>query len=169
MRGVNDDEIIDFIEWSRKEKVEIRFIEFMPFDGNNWNKEQTISYQEILDLAILQYDDKEIEKIQDEPNDTTRHFKVKNAKGTFGIISTVTNPFCDTCNRLRLTADGKIKNCLFSNDEVDLLSALRNNEPLAELIQSSVLAKKKGLGGMKDFSQTELDSYENRSMIAIGG
>jgi len=169
MRGVNDDEIIDFIEWSRKEKVEIRFIEFMPFDGNNWNKEQTVSYQEILNRAISQYGDKEIEKIQDEPNDTTRHFKVAGAKGTFGIISTVTNPFCDTCNRLRLTADGKIKNCLFSNDEVDLLSAHRNNEPLADLIQSSILAKKKGLGGMKDFSQKELNSYENRSMIAIGG
>lgn len=169
MRGVNDDEIIDFIEWSRNEKIEIRFIEFMPFDGNSWNKEQTVSYREILDVAISQYVDKEILKARDNPNDTTRHFKVAGAKGTFGIISTVTNPFCDTCNRLRLTADGKIKNCLFSNDEVDLLVAYRNNEPLAELIQSSVLAKKKGLGGMKDFSQQELDSYENRSMIAIGG
>lgn len=169
MRGVNDDEIIDFIEWSRNEKVEIRFIEFMPFDGNNWNKEQTVSYQEILDLAISQYGDKEIQKVQDNPNDTTRHYKVAGAKGTFGIISTVTNPFCDSCNRIRLTADGKIKNCLFSNDEVDLLSAQRNKESLTALIQSSILAKKKGLGGMKDFSQQELDNYENRSMIAIGG
>ena len=169
MRGVNDDEIIDFIEWSRNEKVEIRFIEFMPFDGNNWNKEQTVSYQEILDVAISQYSDIEIEKIQDNPNDTTRHYKVAGAKGTFGIISTVTNPFCDTCSRIRLTADGKIKNCLFSNDEVDLLSAHRNEESLTALIQSSILAKKKGLGGMKDFSQQELDNYENRSMIAIGG
>lgn len=169
MRGTNDDEIIDFIEWSRNEKIEIRFIEFMPFDGNNWNKEQTVGYQEIFDLAISQYGDKEIQKIQDGPNDTTRHFKVNGAKGTFGIISTVTNPFCDTCNRLRLTADGKIKNCLFSNDEVDLLSAHRNNQPLSDLIQSSIFAKKKGLGGLKDFSQSELNSYENRSMIAIGG
>lgn len=169
MRGTNDDEIIDFIEWSRNEKIEIRFIEFMPFDGNNWNKEQTVSYQEILDLAISHYGEDGIHKADDSANDTTRHFKVADAKGTFGIISTVTNPFCDTCNRLRLTADGKIKNCLFSNDEVDLLNAHRNNEPLAVLIQTSVLAKKKGLGGMKNFSQPELDNYENRSMIAIGG
>ena len=169
MRGVNDDEIIDFIEWSRNEKVEIRFIEFMPFDGNNWNKEQTVSYSEILDAAISQYGDIEIQKVQDSPNDTTRHYKVADAKGTFGIISTVTNPFCDSCNRIRLTADGKIKNCLFSNDEVDLLSAHRKGEALSDLIQSSILAKKKGLGGMKDFSQQELDNYENRSMIAIGG
>lgn len=169
MRGTNDDEIIDFIEWSRNEKIEIRFIEFMPFDGNNWNKEQTVSFQEIIDIVTLQYGENEIQKIQDNPNDTTRHFKITGAKGNFGIISTVTNPFCDTCNRLRLTADGKIKNCLFSNEEVDLLSAHRKDEPLSVLIQSSVLSKKKGLGGMKDFSQTELDSYENRSMIAIGG
>jgi len=169
MRGVNDDEIIDFIEWSRNEKVEIRFIEFMPFDGNNWNKEQTVSYREIIDQAKLHFGEKAIHKIEDGPNDTTRHYKVAGAKGTFGIISTVTNPFCDTCNRIRLTADGKIKNCLFSNDEVDLLSAHRNEESLSDLIQTSILAKKKGLGGMKDFSQQELDSYENRSMIAIGG
>ena len=169
MRGVNDDEIIDFIEWSRNEKVEIRFIEFMPFDGNNWNKEQTVSCQDILDRAKLHFGESEIYKIEDGPNDTTRHYKVFGAKGTFGIISTVTNPFCDSCNRIRLTADGKIKNCLFSNDEVDLLSAHRNKESLSDLIQSSILAKKKGLGGMKDFSQQELDSYENRSMIAIGG
>lgn len=169
MRGTNDDEIIDFIEWSRNEKIEIRFIEFMPFDGNQWNKEKTISYQEILDRAISQYGDKAILKVQDNPNDTTRHFKINDAKGTFGIISTVTNPFCDTCNRIRLTADGKIKNCLFSNDEVDLLSAHRNNEPLTDLIQSSILSKKKGLGGMKNFSQLELNNYENRSMITIGG
>lgn len=169
MRGVNDDEIIDFIEWSRNEKIEIRFIEFMPFDGNQWNKDKTISYQEILDNAISQYGDNGIQKVQDNPNDTTRHFKINGAKGSFGIISTVTNPFCDTCNRIRLTADGKIKNCLFSNDEIDLLSAHRKNESLTELIRFSILSKKKGLGGMNDFSKSELSDYENRSMIAIGG
>jgi cyclic pyranopterin phosphate synthase len=169
MRGVNDDEIIDFIEWSRTEKIEIRFIEFMPFDGNNWNREKTISFDEILHIAILRYGEINVQTLKNAKNDTTRHFSITNALGTFGIISTVTNPFCSSCNRIRLTADGKIKNCLFSNDELDLLSTYRNGESIAPLVAQSMQAKKKGLGGMKDFSQQELAQHENRSMITIGG
>ena len=169
MRGINDDEIIDFIEWSCTEKIEIRFIEFMPFDGNNWNREKTISFDKILHIAILRYGEMNVHTIKNAKNDTTRHFSITNALGTFGIISTVTNPFCSSCNRIRLTADGKIKNCLFSNDELDLLSTYRNGESIAPLVAQSMQAKKKGLGGMKDFSQQELAQHENRSMITIGG
>lgn len=169
IRGVNDDEIIDFIEWSRIKPVHIRFIEFMPFDGNNWNMEKTVAFAEVINIAISQYGDKAIYKKQDAPNDTTRHYSIEKALGTFGIISTVTNPFCDTCNRVRLTADGKIKNCLFSNIETDLLTTFRNGESLTPLIQEAVQSKKKALGGMNDFSRDEINKHENRSMITIGG
>ena len=114
MRGVNDDEVIDFIEWTRTENIHVRFIEFMPFDGNNWNLEKKISLKEVLDKVNNYYQFDEVEKLIDAKNDTCKNYKIKNAKGTFGIISSVTNPFCSTCNRIRLTADGKIKNCLFS-------------------------------------------------------
>src|SRR5690606_35510602 len=126
-------------------------------------------FDEIRNIAIFRYGEMNVHTLKNAKNDTTRHFAITNALGTFGIISTVTNPFCDSCNRIRLTADGKIKNCLFSNDELDLLSAYRNGESIAPLVAQSIQAKKKGLGGMKDFSQQELDQYDNRSMITIGG
>lgn len=120
IRDVNDKEIADFIRWSKNENVHIRFIEFMPFDGNSWNTEKKVSYKEILQEAEDVFGKDGFFKIGDQPNDTSRNFQLKDAKGTFGIISSVTNPFCDSCNRIRLTADGKIKNCLFSEDESDL-------------------------------------------------
>ena len=100
-----------------------------------------------------------------------KNFSVKNYLGTFAIISSVTNPFCDTCNRLRLTADGKIKNCLFSNSETDLLASFRKGKDIAPLIIESVLNKKAVRAGMEsfsDFSNPNLNS-KNRSMVAIGG
>ena len=87
------------------------------------------------------------------------------------MISTVTNPFCDSCNRIRLTANGRIKNCLFSNDETDLLTAYRNGEEIKPLILDSIQSKKKaraGLESFSDFSKTELNT-NNRPMVAIGG
>ena len=91
--------------------------------------------------------------------------------GSFGIISSVTNPFCDSCNRIRLTADGKLKNCLFSNEETNLLKAFREGEKLEQLIDAALNKKKAVHAGMTDFDQlTNPDLHSNnRSMIAIGG
>lgn len=169
MKGVNDDEIIDFIEWSRNEKVHIRFIEFMPFTGNNWNLNKKVSLQEILDTVFLHYNESEVERLVDAKNDTSKNYKIHNASGSFGIISTVTHPFCSTCNRIRLTADGKIKNCLFSEAETDLLKALRASEDIKEKIISAVYWKHKERGGFDSFTDDSVKEMKNRTMIAIGG
>ena len=166
IRGFNDNEIIDFIEFGKEKNVTIRFIEFMPFDGNEWDRSKTVDYKEILEQARNRYD--VIEPLENEANFTARNFKIPGYKGAFGIISSISNPFCDSCNRIRLTADGKIKNCLFSNEETDLLSALRNNKDIVPLIEQSILSKKKERAGLRTFDDQDF-TFENRSMTAIGG
>ncbi len=170
MKGFNEDEIIDFIEYTRHRNVSVRFIEFMPFNGNNWNSEKLVSLQTILEAAEKAYAQQVI-RLVDDPHDTTKLFQIEGYKGTWGVISTVTSPFCSGCNRMRLTANGRMKNCLFSNNEVDLLSALRNNEDLEPLINQCVWQKKAVRAGMdspKKLADTSLNQ-DNRSMIAIGG
>lgn len=169
IRGVNDDEIIDFIEWTRNTPVHVRFIEFMPFDGNKWNWEKKVSYKEILETISNHYNENELIKIEDHPNDTSRNYKLIEAQGTYGIISSVTNPFCDTCNRIRLTADGKIKNCLFSNSETDLLTAYREGSPIIPKIIEAIDSKEKERGGNGEFNDEMAEKLQNRSMITIGG
>ena len=171
MRGTNDDELTDFIEWTRKTPVHVRFIEFMPFGGNEWSWEKGVSLEEILTKTTERFGAFGFERITDRPNDTSKNYRLKHAKGTFAVISSVTNPFCDTCNRIRLTADGKLKNCLFSNSETDLLTALRANEDVVSLIQDNVLnkqSKRAGMDSLTDFSNPELNQ-QNRSMVSIGG
>lgn len=171
MRNVNNDEIIDFVKWSQTSPVHIRFIEFMPFDGNNWKWETKVSHLEIINVVYRHFSEKEVFKLEDEKNGTARVYKMLESPGTFGIISSVTNPFCDTCNRIRLTADGKIKNCLFSQDETDLLSEIRNGNTtnIKSLIVDSILNKKKRHGGIEDFGKIKNKDINNRTMVAIGG
>ncbi|NQY68871.1 MAG: GTP 3',8-cyclase MoaA [Flavobacteriales bacterium] len=168
MRGVNDDEIIDFVEWTRDEPIHIRFIEFMPFDGNNWNWEKVFGYKEITDKVSNVYS---IKKLVDNEHSTSKAYRVDGFKGTFSIISSVTNPFCGSCNRLRLTADGKIKNCLFGVEELDLLTAHRNGESIESIIMQSVANKEKQCGGLPEFQNEEeiVKNLSKRSMIRIGG
>ncbi|MFZ4476733.1 MAG: GTP 3',8-cyclase MoaA, partial [Saprospiraceae bacterium] len=119
LRGVNDAEILDFVELTRYLPLHIRFIEFMPFVQNAWNENKVVPFQEILERITNQF---EIEKLSDAPNDTAKKFRVAGFAGTFAVITTVSDLFCAGCNRMRLTADGKMKNCLFSNTETDLLT-----------------------------------------------
>lgn len=171
IKGFNDNEIIDFIKLSKNKNIQIRFIEFMPFSGNQWDKSKLVSYAEILEIIQSEYPISTIERLVDTPNDTAKNFKIKNYLGHFAIISSVTNPFCSTCNRIRLTADGKLKNCLFSNSETSLLDVLRAGESILPLIQQNLNAKFPIRGGMDDdlkFQNPDLFS-KNRSMIAIGG
>ncbi|MCR9172145.1 MAG: GTP 3',8-cyclase MoaA [bacterium] len=169
IKGTNDDEIVDFVQWSVREKISVQFIEFMPFDGNSWNRDKTVSEAEIITTLEDRFGAKNLIKLEDAAHSTSRNFKIDGALGTFGIISTVTNPFCDTCNRIRLTADGKIKNCLFSNDEADLLNAYRNGDELSPIINVAMHNKKAGLGGLKQLDNETINQHENRSMITIGG
>ncbi len=169
IRDLNEHEIPGFINWTKKENVHVRFIEFMPFDGNKWSWEKKVSSKEIIQIANDFFSKKAIFKIEDAKNDTARNYRLVEGKGTFGIISSVTNPFCDTCNRIRLTADGKIKNCLFSQDETDLLSAYRKEKDIESLIIESITTKKKERGGAPSFNDGFIETVKNRSMTTIGG
>lgn len=171
MKGFNENEIIDFIKLTEFLPLSIRFIEFMPFAGNEWDRSKMVSQNEILSQVEESFSLDKIQKLEDEKNFTARTYKIKGFQGDFGIISSITNPFCDGCNRIRLTANGKIKNCLFSNSETDLLTPFRNGESITDLISDSIKSKKKVRAGMVTIS--EIDNPElhlgNRSMIAIGG
>jgi len=169
MKGINDDEILDFIEYTKVNKVDVRFIEFMPFSGNGWDRSKMVSLQEIINVANEQF--MSIQKLEEKANSTARNYRVNGYAGTFGVISTVTNPFCDSCNRIRLTADGKLKNCLFSADESDLLTQLRTGKDIIPVIQSAVASKKEKLAGMDSFETEQGKEIfsRNRSMISIGG
>ena len=171
IKGFNDNEIVDFIKLTQFLPISIRFIEFMPFAGNQWDKSKMVSQNEILDQVRNHFTASEIEKLQDDKNFTSREFKIKNYLGSFGIISSITNPFCDGCNRIRLTANGQLKNCLFSNAETDLLTPFRNGESIEGLIGFSIKNKKKIRAGMNtlDDINNPLLNLDNRSMIAIGG
>lgn len=168
MKGLNDDEINDFIALTKKYPIEIRFIEFMPFKGNKWTGNQVVTLNDILETIQSKYN---ITPLPQGPHETARNFSVTGHQGSFGVISTMSAPFCEGCNRLRLTADGKLKNCLFSTSETDLLSALRAGKEVLPLILANVKAKSKALGGQMDnnFEKLDAETLKNRSMISIGG
>lgn len=168
MKGINDGEILNFIEWTKHEPIHVRFIEFMPFSGNRWNMDRVFTWQQVLEVASSHYD---INPIAHEKNETAKKYSIPGHKGTFAVISTMSAPFCSDCNRMRLTADGKMKNCLFSNSETDLLSAYRRGESIRELIFQNISEKKQALGGQftTDMEKIEAEKLQNRSMISIGG
>ncbi len=168
VKGLNEDELLDFIEWTKNTPIHIRFIEFMPFDGNKWNSDKLVTWQQILQTIGAAY---EITEAENSPNDTSKNYQIKGHQGSFAVISTMSAPFCSTCNRIRLTADGKIKNCLFSVGETDLLTAWRKGEDITAFIQDAIYKKHKELGGQfsKDFELINIHELNNRSMIAIGG
>ncbi|MFK5982787.1 MAG: radical SAM protein, partial [Flavobacteriaceae bacterium] len=171
IKGFNENEIIDFIELTKDLPVSFRFIEFMPFDGNKWDLKKMVSYAEIMKKVNHHYSEEKVERLQDAENDTSKNYRIEGFKGSFAIISSVTNPFCDSCNRLRLTADGKLKNCLFSATESDILTTLRDGKSIEPVIQKAVLGKFKIRGGMdtlEKLQEPDLHS-KNRSMISIGG
>ncbi|KFA74986.1 hypothetical protein S40288_02209 [Stachybotrys chartarum IBT 40288] len=133
MRGMNDREILPFVELTREKDLEVRFIEYMPFDGNKWSKGKMFSYTEMLDVIRAKYP--MLQKVQDHKNDTSKTWHVPGFAGRIGFITSMTHNFCGTCNRLRITSDGNLKVCLFGNAEVSLRDILRrsnNGEPIDE-------------------------------------
>ncbi|MFP5039355.1 GTP 3',8-cyclase MoaA [Parasediminibacterium sp. JCM 36343] len=168
MSGINDEEINDFIAWTKYLPVHVRFIEFMPFSGNSWESKKVIGWQQILDTIETKYS---FIKLKDAEHDTAKKYMVPGFAGTFAVISTITSPFCSTCNRMRLTADGKMKNCLFSTGETDLLTALRGGQDIVPLIKESIFQKAKERGGQFANAIEAIDAVnmQNRTMIAIGG
>lgn len=168
MKGLNSQEIPDFIALTKDRPLHVRFIEFMPFSGNRWHSDKVITWQEILAVAQNNYP---IVPLQRVLHDTAKKYQVPGHQGTFAVISTMSAPFCSDCNRLRLTADGKMKNCLFSPTETDLLTPFRAGKDIVPLIYESIRQKKQALGGQFEPEIAKVDAAQiaNRSMITIGG
>ncbi|KAJ3088894.1 Molybdenum cofactor synthesis protein 1 [Quaeritorhiza haematococci] len=133
IRNVNDDELADFVGLTKERDLYVRFIEYMPFDGNKWNKDKFVPYKEMLEK--ISHVHPNFVKVADEKNDTSKAYKIdKSSIGKFGFITSMSDHFCGTCNRLRITADGHMKVCLFGNAEVDLLKAMRGGIGDDELV-----------------------------------
>lgn len=168
LNGIIEKELLGFVRLTKDLPLHVRFIEFMPFAGNLWNKDKVLTAAKMLEMVK---NDFEVIKLQDAPNDTAKAFQAIGHQGTFAFITTMSEHFCGTCNRLRITADGKMKNCLFGKDEIDLLGKLRACEDIEPYIRLSVRKKHAALGGQfsPDYTKAEADKIENRSMIKIGG
>lgn len=160
IKGFNDDEIEDFVNITLKNEIDIRFIELMPIGENgNWDKEHYISNKIVLekfpDLIPLENKDKSA---------PAKLYKLPKAKGKVGLINPISSHFCCNCNRIRLTADGKIKPCLHSNDEIDIKTALRENKDILPILESAVMVKPK-----EHHLNEEGYVPINRGMSEIGG
>lgn len=168
MRHFNLHELVDFVAFTERMNVDVRFIEWMPFDSNRWNDETFVSFKEMMTYIRERYPT--IEKLQDDPNDTSKAFKIPGFAGQFGFITSMSEHFCGSCNRLRLTADGNLKVCLFGNTEVSLRDALRHDFSdidIRSIIDVAVKRKKFALGGHRDMYG--ISKAKNRPMILIGG
>ena len=133
MRGLNDHQVMPFVEKTRDEDIEVRFIEYMPFGGNKWSEKKMLPYSEMLDMIRKQYPG--IARLRDAKNDTSKTWQVPGFKGRIGFITSMTHNFCGTCNRLRITSDGNLKVCLHGESEVSLRDLLRKDhggEPMDE-------------------------------------
>lgn len=165
MRGINDHEAVGLLDWAIENQFELRFIEQMPLDAQHaWDKNLMITQKEIFNMLSQKY---ELTAAGNRGSDPAELFSIAGTKFKVGIIASVTAPFCQSCDRLRLTSDGQIRNCLFSLSESDLRIPLRNgaNDPeLKKIIFENIAQKKRGHGiGEPDFVQPV------RPMSAIGG
>lgn len=167
MAGENDDEILDFAEYARSTNRIIRFIEFMPLDAEgHWSRGGVVAGDEVFRQINERWPLEPVALASDDPAPATR-FRFRDGKGEIGLISSVTRPFCGSCNRLRLTADGAIRNCLFSDDELSVRDSLRagmTDAELGRLLRESVWGKLPGHGiNEPNFLRP------HRSMSMIGG
>jgi cyclic pyranopterin phosphate synthase len=147
--GVNDDEILDFAAFARRRARTVRFIEFMPLDAEGgWRRDQVVPSDGVLDRINERWPIEAIRSPDGDPAPADR-YRFCDGAGEIGVVASVTRPFCGTCNRLRLTADGAIRNCLFSDDEVSVRALLRNggsDDDIALALRRSVWAKLPGHG-----------------------
>ncbi|XP_054936185.1 molybdenum cofactor biosynthesis protein 1 isoform X6 [Physeter macrocephalus] len=148
MRGLNEDELLDFVALTEGLPLDVRFIEYMPFDGNKWNFKKMVSYKEMLDTLRQQWP--ELEKLTEEESSTAKAFKIPGFRGRVSFITSMSEHFCGTCNRLRITADGNLKVCLFGSSEVSLRDHLRagaSEEELLSIVGAAVGRKKRQHAG----------------------
>jgi len=164
VRGVNDDEIVDFARFGRDEGVTVRFIEFMPLDADNrWSHAQVVPSAEIVAAIDSVFPTEAVHR----GSDPAERHRYLDGAGEIGVIGTVTEPFCSSCDRVRLTADGQLRACLFSTEETDLRALLRSggsDDDLAAALAKTVAGKWAGHG----ISNVTF-IRPTRSMSEIGG
>ncbi|MCX5905336.1 MAG: GTP 3',8-cyclase MoaA [Proteobacteria bacterium] len=166
IRGINDDEITSFAKLSMEKNLQVRFIEYMPVGmENGWEKERFVSADEIRQSI------KTIGPLLELPSDNgsgpAQMYTIEGAQGRLGFISALSDHFCATCNRLRLTPDGKLRTCLFSDAEVDLKTKVRqgcSDDALADIINEAILSKPQ-----KHHATEQVFKKCIRGMSAIGG
>jgi cyclic pyranopterin phosphate synthase len=167
IRGYNDDEILELVEYARERRISIRFIEFMPLDGLGiWSYDRVMSGKEILDRVSGRYP---LVATGRRASETSANWRFEDGIGGLGLITPMSEPFCDDCDRIRLTSDGKLLSCLFDIDYHDLSHAVRNgssDEELADMILGAVWKKPEGVGYMP-WIKTGWE--KPRNMNAIGG
>jgi molybdenum cofactor biosynthesis protein A len=159
MRGINDDEILDFIKLAENRNISVRFIEFVPYTGNQWDDKRFFSHTEIMEIVEKRY---KVHRINLE-DPIAKYYQIEGFAGTMGVIGSITEPFCDRCNRLRITADGKFKVCLNSPQEIELNDTMNDDELLLS-IRQELMKKPKEHGGIE-----KMIGNGNRPMIGIGG
>jgi cyclic pyranopterin phosphate synthase len=165
VRGINDDEVEDFGTFAREHDLIMRFIEFMPLDGDrHWTRDRVVTAAEILERLRARW---ELLPIPHARSETARKYRFADGRGEIGLVAPVSQPFCGFCSRIRLTADGKLRTCLFSSEDHDLRQLLRNSatdEQIAAEISSIAQAKESGHRiNEPDFIQPD------RTMVFIGG
>lgn len=165
MKGVNDDEISDFVELTRNKNVNVRFIEYMPFDGNVWSTDKLVSYKEMK--QEVEKNHTTLERCTDGYGEVAKNYRIPGYKGSVSFVTSMTSAFCSDCTRVRLMADGNLKVCLFGNNEVSLRDAMREgatDDDLLAVISAAVNRKKAAHAGMNI-----LYRMKNRPMVKIGG
>eukprot|EP00013_Stygamoeba_regulata_P003461 CAMPEP_0177633328 /NCGR_PEP_ID=MMETSP0447-20121125/2780_1 /TAXON_ID=0 /ORGANISM="Stygamoeba regulata, Strain BSH-02190019" /LENGTH=429 /DNA_ID=CAMNT_0019134983 /DNA_START=516 /DNA_END=1805 /DNA_ORIENTATION=- len=155
MRGMNEDEICNFVALTEKLPIEVRFIEYMPFDGNRWSDTKMLGYKEMIGIIEKKYGKLNMmgESGFLNNNDTSRTYQVPSFRGRVGFITSMTDHFCNTCNRVRVTADGNLKVCLFGNSEVSLRDRIRagaTDEELREVVAAAIRRKKAAHAGVRE-------------------
>ena len=165
MRGYNDDELLEFVRWGRDENFQVRFIEYMPLDAQGeWDMQTVVPGAEILARVDAAYP---LIRDSGDGSEPATVYRFADGRGSIGVIASVTEPFCDHCNRIRITADGHLRTCLFSLSEHDLKGLLRSgatDDELADFIIAAVWKKEAGHKiNQPDFVKPD------RSMSAIGG
>ncbi len=164
MSGVNDDEITDFVDFVKDKRMNVRFIEYMPFKDNLWNVDKVVTFQEMRDRIQQKY---KLYALETEASAVAKDFGIEGHSGTVSFISSMSDSFCGTCNRLRLTSDGSIKSCLFYPAETSLRDALRKgitDQTLEEMILQALAMKPEAHPPAEEIAATD-----NRAMIEIGG
>jgi cyclic pyranopterin phosphate synthase len=164
LRGVNDDEVVDFATFGRERGVTVRFIEFMPLDADGaWSSDMVVPAHEIIEAIGAVYPLEAVVR----GHEPAERFRYLDGQGEVGVVASVTEPFCASCDRVRLTAEGQLRSCLFSVDETDLRAVLRRggtDGDLAVAIRRTVAAKGSGHG----INQVQF-IRPKRSMSQIGG